>query len=130
MKENTSVLKEEWFEAEGIDEGIYTRSKYRQTETLGFYISPKGEWFHPCKHCQAKLKTLLIEGTWILGDKSIDPFIKLETKIDEIDDSSWVTVEKHVATKEEITRLRRNDYWSNLGRTTKPTAKEIIKDDE
>ncbi len=114
MNENEPVLREEWHIAESIDEkGIYKKLKYREIEQIGFYIRPAQEWFHPCVNCQKKLRQILGEARWILGNKSYEPPIELNNVKDEIDDASWETLEEHKATPEEIKRIGK-EGWEKI----------------
>lgn len=113
MNENEPVLREEWFVGESISEGTYKKLKYRTIEQIGFYIRPAQEWFYPCPDCQKRLRKILGEARWILGNKSYEPPIELNNVKDEIDDSSWITLEEHEATPEEIKRIG-NDGWEDI----------------
>jgi len=105
MKEKP-VLRERWHIAESIDQhGNYEKLKYRKVEQISFFIRPLGEWFIPCSDCQKKLKKMMAEGRWILGNKDYEPMIELNNKRNEIDDDSWQKLEKRKATKEEIERI-------------------------
>jgi hypothetical protein len=100
------VLRETWHTAESITEkGIYQKMKYREVERIGFYIRPLREWFWPSQEDQKRLKKMLAEGSWILGNDDYKPAIELNTTTDELDDESWVTLEEHKATPEEIKRI-------------------------
>jgi len=113
MKENSSVLRESWHIGESIDDkGNYKKMKYRKIEQIGFYIRPLRDWFFPCKHCQEELKKMMVTGTWILGNKGYEPMIELNSTKDEIDDTSWITLEARKATKEEIERIG-YDGWED-----------------
>lgn len=106
MNEKEPVLRETIHYAEEInDEGIYRKLKYRKIEQIGFYIRPARVWFFPCVEDQKKLRKLLAEAHWILGNKDYEPQIELNNTHDEIDDNSWETLEEHNATKEEIDRI-------------------------
>jgi hypothetical protein len=114
MKENEPVLREEWHIAESIDgKGIYKKLKYRMIEQIGFYIRPAREWFFPCPECQKKLRKILAEARWILGNKEYKPDIELNNVKDELDDESWITLEEHKATLEEIKRIGK-EGWEEI----------------
>jgi hypothetical protein len=105
------VLRETWYIAETItDKGIYQKLKYRKVERIGFYIRPLREWFWPSAEDQKRLKKLLAEGSWILGNKDYAPAIELNSTKDEIDDESWITLEEHKATPEELERIGKNGW--------------------
>ena len=111
---DTYVLKEKWNHAEYIgDEDIYHRVKWRTVERIGFYIRPFQRWFFPCRKCQEELKNIVLNGTWIFGNKQYEPLIELNRDFKEIDDDSWVTLETHKATKAELKRLPDNE-WNDL----------------
>jgi hypothetical protein len=111
MKENEPVLKEKWHTAETIrDDGTYEKLKWRSVQQLSFYIRPAKEWFVPCHDCQNKLRTLLADAEWILGNKNYEPAIEMNSVKDELDESSWETLEKHKATPEELKRIGK-DGW-------------------
>lgn len=105
-KEKTPVLKEEIHIAETIDEDrVYTKYKYRIIQRIGFYIRPLRVWYFPCKTCQEKLKTMMANGVWILGNDSYKPDIELNTTTDEVDEDYEETIEERKATPEEIERI-------------------------
>ncbi len=111
MNEQTPVLRETWFTAETIDkDGNYEKLKARKVEQLSFFIRPLGEWFIPCRDCQVKLKKMMQEGKWILGNKSYEPLVELNNQRDELDEDSWQTLEKRKATKEELERIGLEGY--------------------
>jgi hypothetical protein len=111
---NTPVLKETWHTAETItSEGIYQKLKFREVEQITFYLRPAREWFIPCPTCQKRLKITLAQARWILGNKEYDPPIELNSVKDELDDDSWVTLDEHKATPEEIKRIG-IDGWEKL----------------
>ena len=111
---NTPVLKETWHTAETItSEGIYQKLKFREVEQITFYLRPAREWFIPCPTCQKRLKITLAQARWILGNKEYDPPIELNSVKDELDDDSWVTLDEHKATPEEIKRIG-IDGWKKL----------------
>lgn len=111
MKENEPVLREKWHVAETIDDnGIYKKLKYRNIERIGFYIRPAREWFFACPECQKKLKKLLAEARWILGNKEYEPDIELNNVKDELDDNSWEILEEHKATPEQIKRIGKRGW--------------------
>jgi len=113
MKESP-VLRETWHTAESIDsKGNYEKLKYRKIEQISFYIRPLSNHFIPCPTCQKKLKKMMAEGRWILGNKSYEPAIELNNQRDEIDDDSWQTLEKRKATQEEIERIGL-DGWEEI----------------
>ena len=106
MKEEKPLLREKWHISESIDEkGIYQKLKYRTVEYIGFYIRPLREWFFPCRQCQQKLKKMMANGTWILGNKDYEPMIELNNTKDDIDEDSWETLEERKATEEELERI-------------------------
>jgi len=108
------VLRETWHTAETVTEkGVYRKLKYRTVERIGFYIRPLREWFWPSEDDQKRLKKLLAEGSWILGNDDYKPAIELNSTQDEIDDDSYKTLEEHKATPEEITRIGLNG-WENI----------------
>jgi len=114
MNENSPALRETWKMAETIDDkGIYKKMKFREIEQIGFYIRPMREWFFPCPDCQKRLKEQFAEARWILGNNEYKPDIELNNVKDELDDSSWVTLEEHKATPEEIKRIGK-DGWEDL----------------
>lgn len=111
---NSPVLRETWHLAESItSKGIYQKLKYREVEQISFYLRPAREWFIPCQHCQQKLKQTLAEARWILGNKDYEPPIELNSVKDELDDDSWVTLEEHKATPDELKRIG-EDGWIKL----------------
>jgi len=106
MKENEPALRVHVFYAEEVtEEGIYKKHKALKVEQIGFYIRPARVWFYPCVEDQKKLKKLLAEATWILGNRQYEPDIELNNTNMEIDDASWEVVDEHKATKEEIDRI-------------------------
>ncbi len=108
------ALEETWHLAEEItSEGIYRKLKYREVEQISFYIRPAREWFIPCKECQQRLKKQLAEARWILGNDDYKPAIELNSIKDEIDDDSWLTIDEHKATQEEIKRIG-IDGWERI----------------
>jgi len=60
-EKNKIVLKEQWYTAEYVDKesGHYVKTKYRKVERYAFFLRFIGEWFHPCKKCQARIKKVL-----------------------------------------------------------------------
>lgn len=107
MSGKTSALREEWHIAETIDDdGIYKKLKYRTVEQIGFWIRPAKKWCFPCPECQKKLKELLANAKWTLGNKDYEPAIELNNTTDEVDEDSWFTLEEHEATNEERKRIK------------------------
>lgn len=114
MKEKEPALRVSIHFAEEITQnGEYHRLRYREIEQISFYIRPLGETFVPCSDCQKKLKKIMAEGKWILGNNQYEPAIELNNKRDEIDDNSWETIEKRKATPEEIKRIGL-EGWENI----------------
>jgi hypothetical protein len=112
--EKSPVLEETWHLAETIDEkGTYQKLKYREIEQISFYVRPAREWFIPCPECQKKLKKLLAEARWILGNKNYEPPVELNSVKDEIDDDSWTTLEEHKATPVELERIGK-EGWERI----------------
>lgn len=106
MNENDTVLEEVWHYAEQIDDkGNYKLVKYRMIEQLSFYIRPAQEWFTPCIDCQKRLKKLLAEARWILGNKAYEPALELNNVKDEIDEQSFTDLKVRKATKEELDHI-------------------------
>lgn len=101
------------FAEEVTDKQKYRKLRYRTIEQIGFYIRPARVWFFPCKQDQQKLKRILANATWILGNKEYEPPIELNNTKDEINDSSWETVEERKATKEEMDRIGIGG-WHNI----------------
>ena len=65
--------------------------------------------FKPCVKCQKNIaETLKESSTFIIGNDKYEHPIELNKK-NEQDDKSMVTVEKHLATKEEINRI--GEHW-------------------
>ena len=65
--------------------------------------------FRPCQKCQKQLaKTLKESSTFIIGNDKYEHPIELNKK-NENDDKSFETIEKHIATKEEIERI--GEHW-------------------
>jgi len=111
-----ATLREEYYLAETIDDkGIYKKYKYRKIERIRFVIRPLRESFIPCKACQEKLKAMMVNGKWILGNRDYAPAIELENSRFEVDDHYQETVEKHKATKEELERIG-IEGWENIGK--------------
>jgi len=109
--ETDHVLNERWKLAESIDaKGMYQKLKYREINKISFYIRPLREHFAPCQACQQRLKEIMSNGTWILGNKSYEPLIELNSTRWEIDDNSWQVLDEHKATKEELERIGIEGY--------------------
>jgi hypothetical protein len=93
---------------EAIDEqtGEYVKKTYEKIERYGFYLRFAHDNFIPCRECQEEIERIIWESSeWTLGNKDYDPPIEL-WKFFEIDDNSWLEVERRKATKEELATLQ------------------------
>lgn len=112
MKEESPVLRENWHEAEYIDEkGNYVKAKWRTIERIGFYIRPIQKWFFPCRDDQLEIKKLFLDSAWILGNKDYEPQIEMQRALKEIDDDSWQILEKRKPTDDEKKRMKEGKWY-------------------
>lgn len=126
---NENILSENWYIYEYInDENQYVKCIYRRVEAFRFYLRFLSEHFNPCPHCQKELKKLILKSSMILGNKSYEPPVEFRYSY-ETDDPSFITLDEHKATDEEIetyeegitTEITKEDKEKIVG-TKKPDA--------
>jgi len=103
MTEECLQSKEILFEY--VDEdGNYVKAVGKKVQCVGFWLRFVSEHFIPCKECQKKLLRIIRQASELHLGNDNKPPIELYKKY-EIDDDSWVTLEKRKATADEIKRL-------------------------
>lgn len=114
MNERMRKLRKKKVVHESLEgkKGIYHKSEGYYVETIGFWLRFLSKHFTPCKKCQRKLLDLfdLKKGNELHLGNNNEPLIELYHRYD-LDDQSWKTIEKRVATPEEKTRLKHEWYY-------------------
>ena len=94
---------------------IYRKSKGIKKSTLGFYLRFVSEHWCPCEKCQRSLwDTIINAKNWTIGNGDYTQPIELTKRMDEVDDSAWVELEKRELTEKEKEKMRQEGvfYWS------------------
>ena len=115
MNEHTPEFVRERI-AEWINEetGEYEKHKCKEDGRYKFYLRFVQEHFTPCDKCQVELNRIIYNAQRLyLGNKSYEPPIELSRNW-EIDDNSWVELERREATKDDFKRIygvNWEKYW-------------------
>lgn len=100
----------EWINEET---GEYEKNKCREDGRYKFFLRFVKKWFTPCEQCQQKLYDLIYNApNFYLGNKSYEPAIELSRSW-EIDDDSWVQLEKREATEADFRRIYGHNWKSH-----------------
>ena len=106
MSEKTEFVKKKTYAYIDEETGEYVNSSCIEDGRYRFYLRFIGEHFVPCDECQQKLHKLITESDkLILGNKDYTPPIELSRQW-EIDDSSWVELERRKPTLQEFKKAQ------------------------
>ena len=111
MNESTpEFVREKTTEWINEETGEYEKKKCTEDGRYKFYLRFIKTHFAPCKECQKVLNDLIYNAEQLyLGNKSYEPPVELSRQWD-IDDNSWVDLEKRKATKADFRRIY-GLYW-------------------
>ena len=106
MNESTpEFVREKTTEWINEETGEYEKHKCKEDGRYKFYLRFVQQHFTPCNECQIKLNELIYNAqSLFLGYKSYEPPIELSRYWD-IDDDSWVELEKREATEKDFKRI-------------------------
>lgn len=92
----------EWIDDET---GEYVKNKCKDDGRYKFFLRFVKKWFVPCEDCQKELYNLIYNASdFYLGNKSYEPPVELSRSW-EIDEDSWVLLEKREATEADFRRI-------------------------
>lgn len=109
MKKEEIELRVEPFVEELIEGDQYVKYEGAKVEKWGFYLRFIGKWFIPCEEDQLKLKKLVFgSDKLIIGNKDYENPIELNMTF-EIEDDSFIEIERRKPTEEELKYLKKWD---------------------
>jgi len=117
MNEKTEFVKTTTHDYIDEETWDYVKSKATEDGRYRFYIRIVKTHFVPCLECQQKLHDILTKSDYlVLGNKDYEPAIELN-RYYEIDDKSWVELERHKATEKDFIKVYGFDkgpkYWAD-----------------